>query len=255
MQKIYEYQEKLMEKEKLFTELEQLAQKNGLLELKNQYRGKKHLFLKIRQRIDAMYAEQKQMETSLKDETELARSMEEALYSGDIKDPKELGFIQDKLEQIQESIEKKQTEQKRIKDALHSEIAYYQYTGEEMKKLQQKFSENQNDLKNKHQAINDRIATINHALETIAKEITPEELNDFLEKRKHHQGRLYAKVIHGNTCGGCYQKMPTPLLNRLKSGKSAVCDHCDRILLYEKEETPAKEQTHKQKRKTSTKKK
>ena len=46
MQKIYEYQEKLMEKEKLFTELEQLAKKNGLLELKNQYRGKKHLFLK-----------------------------------------------------------------------------------------------------------------------------------------------------------------------------------------------------------------
>ena len=40
-----------------------------------------------------------------------------------------------------------------------------------MKKLQQKFSENQNDLKNKHQAINDRIATINHALETIAKKL------------------------------------------------------------------------------------
>ena len=71
MQKIYEYQEKLMEKEKLFTELEQLAQKMDYWNSKSISWQKKHLFLKIRQRIDAMYAEQKQMETSLKDETEL----------------------------------------------------------------------------------------------------------------------------------------------------------------------------------------
>lgn len=243
MKTIYAYQEKLMEKEKLLAELKQLVPNNKLLEMKNQYREKKRLFMEIVQKIKAMNVEQKQMAMTVKDEEALAHSMEEALYGGNVNDPKELKFIQSKLDQLEASIKKNRGEQKKIREALQSEIAYYRYTEEEMEKLQESFAQKQNALKAKHQDIDARIATIDEELKIIAQKIKPEELNDFLEKRPRFRGRPYAQVIHGNTCGGCHQKMPQPLLDRLKSGKNAVCDHCDRILFYEEEISAAKDKT------------
>ena len=73
--------------------------------------------------------------------------MEEALYSGDIKDPKRTGIHPRQIGANPRIHRKKQTEQKRIKNALHSEIAYYQYTGEENEKTATKIFRKSERLK------------------------------------------------------------------------------------------------------------
>ncbi|MEE0776969.1 MAG: hypothetical protein U0M15_07940 [Bacillota bacterium] len=236
MKKIYEYQEKLMEKETLQKDLGQLARGTKLLQIKNQYRKEKQRFLKIRRAIDGVAADQRQAEATLKAQAGLAQSMETALYDGTIKDPKELSFMENKVRETKQAMESSQKELAKIAETLQTEISRYRDTAMVLKSLQRQFEESQKTLKQQHAALDQQITALEEELTTMAQEIDPETLGNFLSQRKYHQGRLYSMVIHGNTCGCCYQKMPRPILNRLKSGKRIVCDHCDRILIYEKEE-------------------
>jgi predicted nucleic acid-binding Zn-ribbon protein len=158
-----------------------------------------------------------------------AKRSEERLYSGAVKNPKELSDLEhevtalgrrrEKLEedalQIMETLEKRQAEKAEADAELNKQAAEFEASVAALKQEQQTLAIHLNKLLEKRER---QVALAQPAL-----------LKAYDQLSRQKNGVAVAGLRH-NKCLGCQLTLSAHVIKAASEGKLVRCEHCDRIL-------------------------
>ncbi len=157
--------------------------------------------------------------------------VEKKLYSGTVRNPKELQAMQEEVEML--ARQRGRLDEKiillldEIEGAKHNHAVAKKALSVAKASLKAKLSAAQaarDDMSAQAQRLD---AHRQHALKGVS-----EELKERYDKlRKANQGIGIAPVQDGNTCGGCRMGLPSQVVSRVRLGKDfETCPNCGRML-------------------------
>jgi len=191
----------------------------------------------LRARVEELRASLRGAEASQKDvelEADALKAKiapaEQKLYSGSIKNPKELGDLQADIDQLKRhlsAVEDRDLEALTAVEAAQGELS----TAEaQLAAIEQAWRDEQTELRDRVERCTAEIATYEAERTRQAALIDPELLARYDHVRRVHQGRGVAKLDR-NLCLGCRISLPVSAVNRARAGNTLVqCPNCERIL-------------------------
>ena len=177
-------------------------------------------------------AEATQKDTDLEAETLKGRitPAEAKLYSGSIKNPKELADLQADIDQLKRQLAAvEDRELEAIADTERSETEV-RAARAELDALDSAWREEQAELQERISRLTGEIAAYDAQRAERAEEIEPALLKTYDRIRKAHQGRGVAKLDR-SLCTGCRISLPVNTVNKVRVGATLIqCPNCERIL-------------------------
>jgi hypothetical protein len=199
--------------------------------------GETDELLQLRERVamlrDALHAaEGTQKDVELEADALKAKiaPAEEKLYSGAVKNPKELTDLQADVDQLKRQLSSVEDRDLEALTSLESAQSESRTAEAELAALEQSWAAEQAELT----ATIARLGTEIGELEGTRRERVEYIDNDLLARYDHvrraHQGRGVAKLDR-NLCLGCRISLPVSMVNKARSGGAVVqCPNCERIL-------------------------
>jgi predicted nucleic acid-binding Zn-ribbon protein len=156
---------------------------------------------------------------------------EKKLYSGAIKNPKELGDLQADIDQLKRHLSAIEDRDLEALGAVESADGAARAAAAELASVESAWNEEQSDLTERAQRLTGEVAIYDAERRERAGEIDPETLKAYDRLRAAHQGRAMAKLDR-NLCTGCRISLPTNVVNKARAGSALVqCPNCERILI------------------------
>ena len=155
---------------------------------------------------------------------------ETKLYSGAIKNLRELEAIGKEAEALKEqsqAVDERLLEDMESIESLQSKILSLE---EELGDAQKQRQVDQVELTEEMSQIGDRVKVLESQRKSMASTIQKTDLHRYEQLRSAKGGQAIAKVERG-LCRGCLMALPTHQLQRARSGRETVlCSSCGRIL-------------------------
>ncbi len=173
---------------------------------------------------------QKDIELEAEDLRSKIASAETKLYSGAIKNPKELADLQADVDQLKRhlaAIDDRDLEALTQLEAAESE---HRAAAAELGEMESAWAAEQAELAERMKTLAVEIGVYEVERNEQAAEVAPEMLRTYDHTRMTHQGRALAKLDR-NLCMGCRISLPTNVVNKARAGNVLVqCPNCERIL-------------------------
>jgi predicted nucleic acid-binding Zn-ribbon protein len=155
---------------------------------------------------------------------------ETRLYSGQIKNPKELADLQADIDQLKRHLAAVEDRDLDAMSQVESAQGDARALAGELAALEAAWSAEQAELKDRIERLTGEIAALDAERTEQAQSIEPELLKRYEHVRRTHQGRAVARLDR-NLCTGCRISLPTNVVNRARAGGALVhCPNCERIL-------------------------
>jgi len=158
-----------------------------------------------------------------------AQRSEQRLYSGKVKNPKELEDLQSESE----SLAKRRTI---LEDELLEAMIMVEDAQEEneaaqlsLQEIEAAWSQDQEDLKREQSELIARINQLTTQRKKHVEIITDESLKSY-EYAQHRAGSTAVVLMKNNRCRGCLVTVPANLVKAVDEGQLVHCDSCSRIL-------------------------
>jgi predicted nucleic acid-binding Zn-ribbon protein len=173
---------------------------------------------------------QKDLELQADDLRAKIAPAEEKLYSGAIKNPKELADLQHDIDQHKRQLSEIEDRDIEALSAVDTAEQQRRDVQEQLDRTEQAWREEQSDLSARIDRLTDEIAGYEAERRDQAADIEPEILRTYDHVRRAHQGRGVARLDR-NLCLGCRISLPTSTVNKARAGNALVqCPNCERIL-------------------------
>jgi uncharacterized protein len=155
---------------------------------------------------------------------------ETKLYSGAIKNPKELADLQADIDQLKRHLSA--VEDRDLEALTRLEVAETEHrsASAELAAIEAAWAAEQADLTERVKTLAAEIAA--YEAERVEQEagVSPEHLQTYNHIRFARQGRALAKLDR-NLCTGCRISLPTNIVNKARAGNALIqCPNCERIL-------------------------
>ena len=158
-----------------------------------------------------------------------AKKSEQRLYSGSVKNPKELSDLQKEIESLS-----------RRQDALEEELLEAMIGFEEaevedeeardaLQQVEAEWSQSQQNLRREQEELVQRIKELTAQREQLLSMITPGSLAAY-EGALRRAGAPAVVALKNNRCRGCQVSVPATRVKAADEGKLVFCDSCSRIL-------------------------
>jgi hypothetical protein len=155
---------------------------------------------------------------------------ETKLYSGAIKNPKELADLQADIDQLKRHLSAVEDRDLEALGQLEAAENAHKAAAGELAELESSWKDEQAELTERMTTLRAEIAEYDAERSEQAAEIDPEMLRTYNHIRIAHQGRALAKLDR-NLCTGCRISLPTNVVNKARIGNALVqCPNCERIL-------------------------
>lgn len=159
-----------------------------------------------------------------------AKQDEARLYSGSIRNPKELEGLRRDLEQRQAHRRELEDRELELMASLESTQADLRLAQEEQARLEALASEKNRRLLEQRTAIERELAALDSQHSELSARISAASLTLYQRLRKEKRGRAVS-TIERSTCQGCRIALPMGLVQRVRAGRELVfCPSCGRIL-------------------------
>jgi len=180
------------------------------------------------QRLDELRHQQHSAEWEFDGLVGKIKAAEEQLYSGRIRNPKELTSLQYEVNMLKTRRDQLETSALEIMDQVEIAEASVAAASGEFKKLEAEWHNQQQQLSADIEKLKSKLSDLKHKRELLSVEIDPQatEVYDKLRKQK---GQAVAKVEQG-ICRGCRISLPSSELQQVRSGDLMQCGSCGRIL-------------------------
>lgn len=156
--------------------------------------------------------------------------VEEKLYSGAIKNPRELSDLQADVDQLKHQLSTVEDRDLAALAALETAQAEISAAEAELASMEQAWQAEQTGLRGQVKTLSAEIATHDAQRAEQAAAIDKELLAHYDHIRRAHQGRGVAKLDR-NLCLGCRISLPVSTVNKARAGNTIVqCPNCERIL-------------------------
>jgi predicted nucleic acid-binding Zn-ribbon protein len=180
------------------------------------------------QRLEELRHQQHSAEWEIDDITTRIATAEETLFSGRVKNPKELASLQQDVEMLKNR--RSQLEEKAleiIEQVEQSEAAVAGISGE-LKTLTADWKRQQKQLADEKTKLQAALADLKGKRQLRSAEIEPETI-EFYQQLRKGKGTAVARVEQG-ICRGCRISLPTTDLQRARGNNLVQCSSCGRIL-------------------------
>ena len=184
----------------------------------------------IQQKLDEMKKEQRTTEWEIDDLAGKLKTIDEQLYSGRIRNPKELTDLQHESDLLK--ARKRQVEDRDLETMEQVEQATREYdeTDKRLKTLLAEREIKNAQLKADLERTQQSLAAAKQKRENQAAAIEPRAIAIYQDARKK-RGTAVAKVEQG-LCMGCRIALPVADFQRAKAGELVQCGSCGRALFF-----------------------
>jgi predicted nucleic acid-binding Zn-ribbon protein len=222
---LYRLQEVDLEIESGERALEQVTSQLG--ESQSVVKTQKQLELE-QKRLEELKHQQRSAEWEIDDISTKLAAAEEQLFSGRVKNPKELTNLQHEVEAFQ--ARRNQLEEQAlgiIEQVEQSEAGVAKIKGE-LEKITAEWQRQQKQLSDERERLKAALADLKAKRQRLAGEVDPPDF-EFYQNLRKGKGIAVARVEQG-ICRGCRISLPTTDLQQARSGKLVQCSSCGRIL-------------------------
>ena len=222
---LYQLQEVELEIESSERALAQIASQLG----ESQAVVRTQTKLKLEQQhLEELKGQQHSAEWEIDDLVSKLTGAEEKLYSGRIKDPKELTNLQHEVDGWR--VRRNQLEDKalEIMNRVELSTASVATLSNELKTLEAEWHSQQQQLSTNMEQLKTTLSDLKHKRQLLSANIDPQAI-EFYQGLKKQKRQAVAKVEQG-ICYGCRISLPTTELQRARSDSLVQCSSCGRIL-------------------------
>jgi predicted nucleic acid-binding Zn-ribbon protein len=223
--KLFQLQQVDLDVQKKQENLEQVQGKLGentvLISAKAQLEKSEHHLAELLKR-------QREMEWEVDDLRNMIERIGEKLYSGKLKNPKELVGLEHEIGTMKSSLKQKEDDLLNVMGEAEVAQRKVEKEGEQVEKLEADWQREQKILTESESDISGQINDLRQVRESLAKSIpaTALELYEGLRARKL---QVVVKVEQG-MCQGCRLTLSMSEWQRAKAGSLVQCGSCGRIL-------------------------
>jgi len=199
----------------------QLGESQAVVELRNKLASEN-------QRLEELTRQQRSLEWEIEGVTSKVAGAEEQLYSGRIRNPKELTDLQHEADGLKNR--RNQLEDRALEVMERVELARQGAASMngELKALEAEWQSQQQQLAADLERLKTEVSNLKDRQQMLTAEIDPETIETYRELKKQ-RGTAVAKVEQG-ICRGCRISLPVTELQRVRGGSLVRCSSCGRIL-------------------------
>jgi len=181
-----------------------------------------------RQRLEELKRQQHSVEWEIDGVRSKLTAVEEELYSGRIRNPKELANLQYDVDGLKAKRDKLEDKALEIMDQVELAAKNTISLDEELKTLEADWQSQQQQLTANLEQLKTTLSNFKHKRQLLTAEIDPQVLEVYHELKKL-RGTAVAKVERG-ICRGCRISLPITELQQARSGSLVRCSSCGRVL-------------------------
>ena len=179
-------------------------------------------------RLDELKHQQHSAEWEIDDLVSKVTAAEEQLYSGRIKNPKELTNLQHEVDILKAKRDQMENRALEIMDQVESTEASVAAKSSELNRLETEWHRRQQQLSTDIETLKSKLSDLGHKRQLISAEVDPQAVVVY-DKLRQQKGQAVAKVEQG-ICRGCRISLPFSGLQQVRSGNLVRCSSCGRIL-------------------------
>jgi len=180
------------------------------------------------QRLEELRRQQHSAEWEIDDLVGKLTTAEEELYSGRIKNPKELTNLQHEVDGLRAKRDQLEDKALEIMDKVELTETSVATINNQLKTVEAEWHRRQQQLSAEMEELKKGLSDLAHKRQSLVAETDPQAVELYHELRKQ-KGRGVAKVEQG-ICGSCRISLPITDLQRTRSGNLVQCSSCGRIL-------------------------
>jgi hypothetical protein len=222
---LYQLQEIDLEIE---TEEQALSQKNSLLGERQALDSAQSQLTLEQQRLNELRHQQHDAEWEVDDMLSKIAAAEQQLYGGKITNPKELVNLQHEVSTMKAKSDQLETKALEIIDQVEAAEKSVAAASNEFKKREDEWHRQQQQLSDEIEQLKSKISNLKQKRQQLSEEIESQAV-ELYEKIRKQKRQPVAKVEQG-ICRGCRISLPASELQRARSGSTAQCGSCGRIL-------------------------
>ncbi|MFC1983692.1 zinc ribbon domain-containing protein [Chloroflexota bacterium] len=180
------------------------------------------------QRFEELERQQHSAEWEIDDLVNKLSTTQERLYSGQIKDSKELSNLQHEINGLRARRNQLEDTALEIMDRVELSTASAAKLSNELKTLEAEWHSQQQQLSTDMEQIKTTLSDLERKRQLLSAENDPQTV-EFYQEIKKRKGQAVAKVEQG-ICHGCRISLPTTDLQRARGDSLVQCSSCGRIL-------------------------
>ncbi len=173
------------------------------------------------QQLEGLGRQQHSAEWEIDDLVNKLTTAEKKLYSGRIKDPKELTNLQHEVDGLRVRRNHLEDKALEIMDRVELSTASVATLSNELKTLEAGWHSQQQQLSTDMEQVKTTLSDLKHKRQLLSAEIDPQTV-EFYQGLKKQKGQAVAKVEQGICCG-CRISLPTTELQRARSDSLVQC--------------------------------
>jgi len=222
---LYQLQEVELELESNEQALSQIASQLGESQVVVRARNE---FTLGHQRLDELLRQQHSVEWEIDDLMNKLAVAEKKLYSGEVRNPKELTNLQHEVDGLKAKRDKLEDKALEIMERVELAETSVATLGSKLKTLEAEWHSQQQHLSAQMEQLKTILSNLNHKQQLLRAEIDSRAV-EFYDGLKKQRGTAVAKVEQG-ICHGCRISLPTTELQQARSDRLVQCSSCGRIL-------------------------
>ncbi|MBE9483164.1 MAG: hypothetical protein IMY88_05730 [Chloroflexi bacterium] len=180
------------------------------------------------QRLEELKREQHSAEWEVDALITKLTTAEEKLYSGSIKNPKELTNLQHEIDSLKTTRDRLEDKALEIIDQVELAETSVASLSSKLNQLEAEWHRQQQQLSSRMEQLKTILSDLEHKRQLLLAKIDPQSV-EFYDKLKKQRKTAVAKVEQG-ICLGCRISLPITDLQQARSGNLVQCSSCGRIL-------------------------
>jgi predicted nucleic acid-binding Zn-ribbon protein len=181
--------------------------------------------------LDALLKNQKDTDWAISDVTAKITVTNESLYSGRVRNPKELTNLQQELDSLKHQRDPLEEKAMSLMEKIEKIQGHLNKLDADLKNIESRLREEHKALHAQIDELKAKLAELHDQHSQAIAVIPPDEARFYADLRKR-RGIAVARVDKG-TCGSCRISLSSAELQRARSGKVVQCSSCTRILFFE----------------------
>jgi predicted nucleic acid-binding Zn-ribbon protein len=186
---------------------------------------------KSQSELDSLLKKQKDNDNVIADITAKITVTNESLYSGRVRNPKELASLQQELDSLIKQRIPLEDNALALMEKVEKVQTQLNESGDELKTIESRLCEEHKVLHKQIDELKIKLAEL-HEKRSRALAAIPNDEVSFYSDIKTRRGTAVARVDRG-ICGSCRIALSSAELQRARSGRIVQCSSCSRILFFE----------------------
>ncbi len=187
----------------------------------------------LREQEHAAERESLDRELELRTLEEKRKRFHDQLYSGAVRNPRQLSDLQEEVEMLSREIRKVEDRVLELMEMLEERRAQIHAREAELKELRERLEAVRGKYETTGGRLRQEIAELEARRGGLASQVSANLLRRY-EDIRSRQGNLGVVKVTGNTCPGCRITFPSEVLKALRAGRPNLsCESCRRLLFWE----------------------